>query len=106
MYLPAGRYSCAQALKARDLHFLEGRSLGEVCHIVQLSVSQKKVIGYLNGAIVPYAKSQSKVKEQCAVSQQAYVNSTGQAADAANGSAGLGMATWEVARKYLKEILD
>merc|ERR1719174_427825 len=66
MYLPGGRYSCAQELQARDLAFLQGCSLGRVCHIVQLAISQKKLLGYLNGAVVPYAFSQSMVKEQCA----------------------------------------
>merc|ERR1740138_554608 len=66
MQLPGGRYSCAQALLARDLPFLRGRSLGQVCHIVQLAISQKKILGYLNGAVVPYVRSQSMVKEQCA----------------------------------------
>lgn len=42
MTLPGGRYSCAQALIARNLPFLSGRSLGQVCHIVQLAISQKK----------------------------------------------------------------
>merc|ERR1711971_1380480 len=48
MYLPAGRYDCAQALKARGLPFLKDRSLGEVCHIVELAgPKHKKLIGYL-----------------------------------------------------------
>jgi len=39
MYLPGGRYSCAQVLQNRGLAFLQGRSLGQVCHIVQLAIS-------------------------------------------------------------------
>merc|ERR1712146_298758 len=38
MVLPGGRYSCAQALLARNLPFLSGRSLGQVCHVVQLAI--------------------------------------------------------------------
>jgi len=43
MVLPGGRYSCAQALVSRGLDFLHKRSLGQVCHIVQLAISQKKL---------------------------------------------------------------
>ncbi|CAK9000050.1 unnamed protein product [Durusdinium trenchii] len=63
MVLPGGRYSCAQALVSRGLDFLKGRSLGQVCHIVQLAISQKKLLGYLNGAVVPYKRSQSMIKD-------------------------------------------
>ena len=47
MVLPGGRYSCAQALVSRGLEFLSGRSLGQVCHIVQLAISQK-LLGFNN----------------------------------------------------------
>merc|ERR1719450_630616 len=70
MVLPGRRYSCAQALVARGLPFLQGRSLGQVSHIVQLAISQKKLLGYLNGAVVPYGRSQSMLKEQCAKRQR------------------------------------
>lgn len=68
-HLPGGRYSCAQALIARNLPFLAGLSLGRVCHIVQLAISQKKVLGYLNGSVVPYKSSQSMMKERRAEQQ-------------------------------------
>jgi len=64
--LPGGRYSCAQELLSRGLPFLEGRCLGEVCHIVQLAISKRKILGYLNGAVVPHGWSQSLLKESCA----------------------------------------
>merc|ERR1719326_1152891 len=67
MQLPGGRYSCAQILQARGLGFLQGRSLGQICHIVQLAISQRKLLGYHNGSVVPYASSQSMLKEQCAL---------------------------------------
>jgi hypothetical protein len=115
MYLPGGRYSCAQELQARDLAFLQGCSLGRVCHIVQLAISQKKLLGYLNGAAVPYAFSQSMVKEQCAqLNTVCTVSSTASggilsgiepATDAAAAKSSLEMATWETARQYLREIL-
>uniref|UniRef100_A0A7S0ZN17 HTH OST-type domain-containing protein n=1 Tax=Noctiluca scintillans TaxID=2966 RepID=A0A7S0ZN17_NOCSC len=96
MTLPGGRYSCAQALIARDLPFLSGRSLGQVCHIVQLAISQKKLLGYLSGTVVPYSRSQSMVKERCAERQRPCTN-------AARGTTT--MATWDVVRQCLKEIL-
>lgn len=99
MMLPGGRYSCAQALISRGLPFLSGRTLGQVCHIVQLAISQKKILGYLNGAVVPYGRSQSMIKERCAEKQKA-------CASAARGSGCSGLADWEAVVKGLKEILD
>merc|ERR1719162_1428907 len=104
MYLPGGRYSCAQELQARGLAFLEGRSLGQVCHIVQLAISQKKLLGYLNGAVVPYASSQSMVKEQCAVWQQPCTTGVTQTVGTAPSS--LPMASWDTARMCLRDMLD
>jgi len=68
--LPGGRYACARALAATNLPFLAGRSLGEVCHIVQLAVSQRQVLGYLDGHVVPYYQSEAVVKQHSAVLQQ------------------------------------
>mmetsp|Transcript_42907 Transcript_42907/g.91434 ORF Transcript_42907/g.91434 Transcript_42907/m.91434 type:complete len:735 (-) Transcript_42907:62-2266(-) len=96
MVLPGGRYSCAQALASRNLLFLANRTLGEVCHIVQLAISQKKLLGYLNGAVVPYSRSQSMVKERCAERQRPCTS-------AARGSGRL--ASWEAVRSSLQEIL-
>jgi hypothetical protein len=98
MVLPGGRYSCAQALASRRLPFLQGLSLGQVCHIVQLAISQKKLLGYLNGAVVPYRRSQSMVKEQCAVRGR----------PCAGGARGMTMpvATWDAVRVCLQEILN
>jgi len=96
MVLPGGRYLCAQVLAARNLPFLAGRSLGEVCHIVQLAISQKKLLGYLNGAVVPYKRSQSMVKERCAERQRPCTGPV-QGKNA--------IATWDVVRTCLQEIL-
>jgi len=63
---PGGRYACAQALIERRLPFLEGMALGEVCHIVQLGLSQRHVLGYLDGSIVPFHHSEDYIKQQCA----------------------------------------
>jgi len=97
MVLPGGRYSCAQALVSRGLEFLSGRSLGQVCHIVQLAISQKKLLGYLNGAVVPYKRSQSMIKERCAEKQRPCTNTT--------RSSSSDLADWEKVKHGLKEIL-
>mmetsp|Transcript_63140 Transcript_63140/g.150531 ORF Transcript_63140/g.150531 Transcript_63140/m.150531 type:complete len:467 (+) Transcript_63140:128-1528(+) len=61
--LPRSRYDCALALVAMELPFLQGLTLGEVCHIVQLCISQKKLLGQRKGALVPYEQSDSRAKE-------------------------------------------
>jgi hypothetical protein len=96
--LPGGRYSCAQTLVERKLPFLSGQSLGRVCHIVQLSISQRKCLGYLNGGITPYASSHSKIKDSAAAQQ----SSCAHAACVSD----LTLATWETARTYLRIILS
>jgi len=68
--LPGGRYACAQVLLKQNLPFLRGCSLGQVCHIVQLAISHKKIFGYSNGMLVPYSRSQSMIKDQRAKMQQ------------------------------------
>mmetsp|Transcript_61617 Transcript_61617/g.107139 ORF Transcript_61617/g.107139 Transcript_61617/m.107139 type:complete len:743 (-) Transcript_61617:76-2304(-) len=100
--LPGGRYACAQALMALQLPLLAGFSLGRICHIVQLAISQKKILGYMNGAVVPYARSQSMMKEQCAMYGQP---TTGNGNDQNNISI-LPIASLEVARKHVLEILE
>jgi len=103
--LPGGRYSCAQALVQRNLPFLSGFSLGKVCHMVQLAISQHKILGYCNGAVVPYSRSQSKVKEDCASFQQPCSNSLEITATTGD-SQKLSLASWEAARQCLREILE
>lgn len=95
MVLPGGRYSCAQALTYRNVSFLAGLSLGQVCHVVQLAISQKKLLGYLNGAVVPYVRSQSMVKERCAERGK----------PCSSAGRGGSLATWELVRSCLTEIL-
>ncbi|CAK0801709.1 unnamed protein product [Prorocentrum cordatum] len=96
--LPGGRYNSARALKARDLPFLEGRSLGEVCHILALAVSQKKILGHFKGHTVPYARSENGHKEFCA-SAELPVCTTKLA------TAGMPVATWEQAYQGLQDRL-
>lgn len=105
--LPGGRYSCAQTLVGRNLDFLSGFSLGKICHLVQLAISTHKTLGYCNGAVVPYSRSQSKVKEDNAFSWQPCQSSADALGGAVPaGASTLSLATWEVARKCLREVLD
>jgi len=104
--LPGGRYSCAQALVLRKLPFLAGFSLGKVCHMVQLAISQHKILGYCNGAVVPYRHSQSKVKEDSAMFQQPCLSGKADDAAAGSGAQSLPLATLEKARECLRDILD
>jgi len=98
MSLPGGRYSCAQTLASRSLPFLQGRSLGQISHIVQLAISQKKLLGYFNGTVVPYSHSQSKLKERFAERQRP-------CAKAARGHGPRPLATWDSVRACIREIL-
>lgn len=95
MVLPGGRYACAQALLLRDLPFLVSCSLGQACHIIQLAVSQKKILGYRDGDTVPYRFSQSRAKEECAAQQQP-----------SSSNSDLVVATWDVVRQCLKQMLE
>eukprot|EP00930_Biecheleria_cincta_P032399 TRINITY_DN22494_c0_g2_i1.p1 TRINITY_DN22494_c0_g2~~TRINITY_DN22494_c0_g2_i1.p1 ORF type:complete len:719 (-),score=121.76 TRINITY_DN22494_c0_g2_i1:167-2263(-) len=104
--LPGGRYSCAQALMDRNLDFLAGLSLGKVCHLVQLAISTHKTLGYCNGAVVPYSRSQSKVKEDCAVFGQPCQSSADALGAVPAGAPSLTLATWQVARSCLREVLE
>lgn len=101
MSLPGGRYSCAQVLQLRNLQFFHGRSLGQLCHIVQLAISKKKLLGYLNGAIVPYRKSQSMVKEQCAMRAEPCAIS-----NQVMGDTRAEIADLETARRCMRVLLD
>jgi len=96
--LPGGRYSCAQSLVERKLPFLLEYTLGQMCHIVQLAISQRKCLGYLNGGITPYSHSHSKIKDSAAAEQ----SSCAHAACVSD----LTLASWETARVYLRTILS
>lgn len=93
--LPGGRYATAFALVKLDLPFLSTYSLGQVCHIVELAMTNRKLLGYLEGSVVPYACSHSKVKDSAAERRVGNGNASQQ----------LPLATWDVARKCLREIL-
>lgn len=93
--LPGGRYTCARELIRRRLPFLKGFCLGEVCHIVQLAVGQKRLLGYRGGWLVPFQHSEARIKEECALTQ----TPTGTEGD-------LPVASWEDVRECLLRLLD
>merc|ERR1719265_582611 len=92
--MPGGRVACAQELASRQLYFFSGYKLGQICHIVQLAISQKHLLGYLEGCLVPYSMSQSMVKEKRAAQQKPI---------ATRGSRPLAM--WPKVREVLEYIL-
>jgi hypothetical protein len=96
--LPGSRYNSARALKARSLPCLQNLSLGEVCHVLALAVSHKKILGHSKGHIVPYARSENGRKTFCAGMELPV-----------NGgkllSSGLTVATWEQLSQGLQELL-
>jgi len=93
--LPGGRYACARALMARHLPFLQGYSLGEACHAVQVAINGRHLLGYnREGFLVPYKQSEGWVKEQCACAQA----STGQEVHP--------VVSWEEARIFLQDLLQ
>merc|ERR1719491_2153790 len=98
MILPGGRYSCAQVLVQRRLPCLGQCSLGQVCHIVQLAISQKKLLGYLNDMGVPYSRSSSMLKEQSARLARPCANT-------ARHSKSSAVATWDMMRPCLQQLL-
>jgi len=111
--LPGCRYACAQALYNQNLPFLVGLSLGRICHLLQLAISHRKLLGYRGGAIVPYALSRSMVRDCCATQQTPTLAPNDVAVDL-RLSAGdpqrspVGhwpLAGWDAARTCIREIL-
>jgi len=102
--LAGGRYVSARALAQCRLPFLEGYSLGQICHITQLAISQRKLLGYFNGAIVPYERSTSMLKCRCA-QQQRPLNDPPVSASP-DGPVQFQVADLGTARLKLREILD
>lgn len=94
--LPGGRYACAQMLMHRSAPFLNGYTLGQACHIVQLAISSKKLLGYSNGKLVPYGRSQSMVKDDRAARHQSCPETA---------SSKHPVATWDVLRKCVEELI-
>jgi len=94
MMLPGGRYACARVLAGRQLPIFQGRSLGQICHIVQIAISQRRLLGYREGCLVPYRHSENWVKEQCAVAQSP------------TGNESCPVVTWEDAPSLLRHLLS
>jgi len=93
--LPGGRYACARAMMSSRLAFFQGYSLGQVCHIVQLAINCRRLLGYnREGWLVAYKHSEGWVKEQCACAQA----STGQEMHP--------VVSWDEARAYLWQLLQ
>lgn len=95
--LPGGRFSCAQRLKDSNLPFLSDCSLGAICHIVQLSLTRRKLLGYRSGEIVPYGRSQTMVKDDAAAQQSFCIGKE---------STSRPVATWEQVRDYVQQVLS
>merc|ERR1712194_309591 len=49
-------------------------SLGQLCHIVQLAISHKSILGHKDGHLVPYHASLQHAKELCAIKQKMLSN--------------------------------
>lgn len=94
--LPGGRYACGVELAARGPPFLRGLSLGQICHVVQLAISQKKLLGYQGNAVVPYERSQSMVKDRCAQDGR----------PCPRGLGGAVAVSWDLVRACLRDILQ
>eukprot|EP00929_Paragymnodinium_shiwhaense_P053350 TRINITY_DN26696_c0_g1_i1.p1 TRINITY_DN26696_c0_g1~~TRINITY_DN26696_c0_g1_i1.p1 ORF type:complete len:728 (-),score=161.06 TRINITY_DN26696_c0_g1_i1:136-2319(-) len=94
MRFPGGRYVCAVGLRNKRLPFLEGYSLGRICHFIQIAMSKRKLLGYREGAIVPYRWSHTMVKEQCAEQGRLC------------RKAKMTLATWETLRECLRDIVE
>jgi hypothetical protein len=67
-----GRYGMARELLQRQLPFLAEYSLGEICHIVQLAIQQRKLIVYHRKMLKPV---------QSIMCQQPVANGNGAGAD-------------------------
>lgn len=94
--LPGGRYVCAQVLRSRNLPFFRNLTLGRICHFVQLAISTRKLLGYLDGGITSYKRSHSYVKDSAALQNELCSQVT---------ASGLRVASWEDARNCIKHIL-
>jgi len=52
-----GRYGMARYLMDKDLAFLKEYTLGEVCHLVQLAIQQRKIIAYHKKLLKPMSQA-------------------------------------------------
>jgi len=68
--LPGGRYACAHELLRRGVPCLLGRSLGQVCHIVQVAIGRRRILGHLQSDLVPFRHSEEWAREHAALHRQ------------------------------------
>jgi len=102
--LPRGRYASARELMSRCLPFLMGFALGNICHFVQIAISKRKLLGYVDGGIVPYAHSTSMVKS-CYAQDRLPFPAPSTTTNRRASQPKLEVADWETARARLHEIL-
>jgi len=98
--LPCGRYASARSLVMQQLPFFQDLSFGKICHIVQLSISQKRLLGHKEGRLVPFEASDECAKERCALMQQPFSPKKSE-----DSSALLLVATWDSTRACLQQLL-
>jgi hypothetical protein len=92
--LPGGRYAAARELIRQGLAFLEGLSLAEVCHVVHLATTKRRVFGYRDSTLVNFEFSSDRIKAECASAQ------------APTGKESLPAASWEQARSCLRTMVN
>lgn len=63
---PGSRYEFAKWIRSR-IPCLHGYSLGQICHMVQLCISKKELLGYHQGNLVPYQLSDDLKKKSNAM---------------------------------------
>jgi len=69
--LPGSRYACSRLMKVnKKLPFMQPLTLGQVCHVLQLAISKRQLLGYHENRLVPYSNSGQFVKDQCALQMQ------------------------------------
>lgn len=101
--LPGGRYASACELKRRDPEFLAALSLGQICHVMQLAMNQRSLLGHCKGAIVPYKYSRTMMQRRCAEEKRPF-----QVEAPENGitqDKAVKFADWDFAQECLKEIM-
>jgi len=91
--LPGSRYACAREVFRRNLPFLSGLSLAQVCHVVHLASTQRGLLGRRDGRLVAFRFSSDHLKAECASGQ------------APTGKELLPVATWEQARACLRTLV-
>lgn len=122
MAIAKSRYDCARELRDKVPYLAaHGYKLGDVCHIVQLAVTSRCILGYREGWLLPYAASVDYEKQcearQCRgkASQLEVAETAGRApfsGDSCGSSSGASVRSsgsdelWQQLRVCLLRILD